>query len=135
MPPAIEEITAFFDALDADYSQATSNGEWTFSNGDAVFICTHSARRIAARFGGRVVGFDRESNPSAAIAEDQDGHDFALVGERYVVDYWASRVTGLLKRGIFDLNHVDDRIEITRLYGPPENWQPLSSSIAEARNL
>lgn len=134
MCPTLDEITAFLDALDADCTQLTPDGEWTFSNGDAPFICTHGAQRIAARFGGRVVGFGRESNPLAVIAEDQDGHDFALLGERYVVDYWAVRVTGILARGILDLTDVDDRAEIARLYGLPESWQTMPNPFAESRS-
>lgn len=134
MRPTVEEIIAFFDTLDADCAQPTPDGEWTFSNGDALFICTHGARRVAARFDGRVVGFDSESNPSAAIAEDQDGHDFALVGERFVVDYWAARVAGLLDHGIFDLTNTEDRAEIARLYGPAENWQTMTNPLVEVRN-
>lgn len=128
-----EEIAAFFDTLDADCAQHTPHSEWTFSNGDPLFICTHSARRVAARFGGRVSGVDREMNPFAVIADDHDGHDFALVGERFVVDYWAFRVTCVLDRGVFDLNNADDRAEIARLYGPSENWQTLPNPFAEAQ--
>jgi hypothetical protein len=122
MRPTAEEITAFFDTLDADCTQRTPDSEWTFSNGDALFICAHSARRVAAHFGGRVVGFDREANPGAVIAEDHDGHDFAVIGERLMVDYWANRVTGLIDRGVFDLTDTEDRSEIERLYGPTKNW-------------
>ena len=134
MSPTAKEIAAFFDTLDADCAQHTPHGEWTFSNGDPVFICTHSARRVAARFGGLVVGFDREMNPFAAIDDDHDGHDFAVVGERFVVDYWAFHVTGILDRGVFDLTNADDRAEITRLYGPPENWQTMANPFAQAQN-
>jgi len=134
MRPTVEEITAFFDALDADRTQLKPNGELTFSNGDTIFICTHSARRVAAQFSGRVVGFNRESNPLAAIAEDQDGHDFAIIGERLVVDYWASRVTGILDCGIFDLTDVEDRTEIARLYGPTESWQTMPHPFSESRD-
>ncbi len=127
MSPTTEEITTFFDSLDADCAQNTPDGEWTFANGDAVFVCTHSARRVAAHFNGRVVGFDFSANRRGVMGEDQDGHDFALLNEHLVVDYWAARIAGSVTLGVFDLNRPEDRETVERLYGSPENWHTVAS--------
>lgn len=134
MNPIVEDITTFFDTLDADTVQSSPDGECTFSDGEALFICTHSARRVAAYFGGRVVGFRTEANANAEIAWGNGGHDFAIVGDRFVVDYWAVRITGLHRRGVFDLNSADDRLEIARLYGPAEDWQNVPNLKAKIPN-
>jgi len=121
-----EAIKEFLGKLDAEVTCNERGESWTFSNGESVFNCAASARRIADAFGGSVVGYDCAANPTAEIPdpETQDGHDFAIVHDRFVVDFWAACIVGILDRPIFDLNCPADRAMVLRLYGPTDAWKP-----------
>ena len=81
---------------------------------------------MARRFGGAVFGYCSSDNPTAAIGEpDYDGHDFALVGNRWLVDYWAWHVAGLITTPFFDLADENDRSIVSRFYGPHANWSEV----------
>lgn len=120
-----EAITAFLRLLDAEASESAADGEWIFADGEPVFRCTTSARRVADAFGGRVVGFSNDQNPAAEIAADEGGHDFALIAERFVVDYWASFAAGVIERPVFDLLNKADAEAVSRLYGPSDAWRTV----------
>jgi hypothetical protein len=121
----VETITAFLRKLDTEATCNSSGDEWTFANGESVFQCTASARRVAEKFDGRVVGFYSEDNPAAEIADGEDGHDFTIVADRFVVDYWAAYAAGVTERAIYDLSDAGDRATVLRLYGPKDAWKPL----------
>lgn len=70
-----------------------------------------------------IYGFWSKDNPSWAGAKLQDGHDFAIVEGRYIVDPWIKETEGLSKRAVFDLETPADAREINRLFGNPLNWQ------------
>ncbi|MCX6937938.1 MAG: hypothetical protein NTU80_08585 [Verrucomicrobia bacterium] len=59
----------------------------------------------------------------AEIAQGEDGHDFALIAERFIVDYWGAYAAGVIDRPVFDL--LDSSIQeiVSRLYGPKESWR------------
>lgn len=100
--------------------------EWQFLDGTAAALCTSSAIQVVRHFAGRVVGYFSTDNPIAEIGlPDHDGHDFALIDDRWLVDYWAWHVEGLVATPIFDLSNIADRTEVARLYGSPEQWTPL----------
>ncbi len=124
--PGPEAITAFLSRLDGEASEAIPGGEWVFANGESVFCCTTSARRVVDFFGGRVVGFFVDENPTAKITANDDGHDFALIAERYVVDYWAAYVAGVTERAVFDLLDETDAVTISRLYGVKDAWRTVA---------
>ncbi len=50
------------------------------------------------------------------------GHDFALVRERWLVDYWAWRIEALIPEPTFDLSQRADQEIASRLYGNPLSW-------------
>ncbi len=122
---AFQTITAFLGQLEDEANCNSTAGEWRFANGESVFRCTTSARRVAEAFGGEVVGFHREDNPSAAILDGEDGHDFALIADRFVVDYWAAYAAGVIERPILDLLNADDCAAALRLYGPKSAWKSV----------
>ncbi len=124
-PTTSERINAFLQKLDAETMESAPGGEWVFSNGDSVFLCTTSARRIADAFDGRVVGFFSIDNPTAEIATETDGHDFAIIAERFVVDYWGAYVAGVIDRPVFDLADTQDQQIISRLYGHKDAWRTI----------
>ena len=96
---------------------------WLFRNGGQCGVCTDSAMRLAAQFGGVVIGYFASDNPSAAIGEPiTAGHDFAIIDERWVVDYWSWRVTDLMSNPILDLHVRSDRHMVHRLFGDTAQW-------------
>lgn len=97
--------------------------EWQFEDGSACGICTHSAIQVASAFGGVVLGYLAENNPVAALGEAySQGHDFAVIDERWLVDYWAWRTTDLLEFPVLDLAAASDLTVATRLYGKRTRW-------------
>lgn len=97
--------------------------EWQFRDGSACAICTASAKQIAKRFGGLVFGYQSDCNPTARIGLPAiDGHDFALIDDRWLVDYWAWRVAGIAAQPIHDLSYAADRTAACALNGPANVW-------------
>ena len=107
--------------------------EWQFPDGTACGLCTSSAIQVARQFDGLVVGYYSNDNSTAEIRlPNHDGHDFALINDRWLVDYWAWHVEGLVASPIFDLSNDADRREVTRLYGSTVKWKPLDQHSTEA---
>jgi len=121
-----EAILMFMRRLDAEASESSPGGEWVFANGESVFQCTTSARRVAKEFGGRLVGFLGEDNPDAEIGKGENGHDFAIIAERFIVDYWGAHVVSVIDRAVFDLTDTADEAIVARLYGSKHTWRTVS---------
>ncbi|MBI4626236.1 MAG: hypothetical protein HY736_23825 [Verrucomicrobia bacterium] len=82
--------------------------------------------KVANAFGGRVVGYYSSNNKSASIGGDRcEGHDFAIIGDRFIVDYWAFRIAGLADRPVFDLNKLEEREKAELLFGREDNWRDV----------
>lgn len=123
-------IERFLEALRDEECYCEEEQEWQFRDGSACGICTSSAFQVAGRFGGVVVGYHSTENPDALIGKpDYDGHDFALVNDRWIVDYWAWHVAGLVTMPIFDLKDRSDHDAICRLYGDAGLWTLVHSFI------
>ena len=116
-------IEAFCKALREEEFFNEEAEEWQFPDGSACAICTASAKQIAQRFGGLVLGYQSASNPTASIGLPAiDGHDFALIANRWLVDYWAWHAAGIAAHPILDLSRSADRTEACILYGPEKAW-------------
>ena len=97
--------------------------------------CTGFAVRIQEKLGAdrvQVMGFTMEDNPQAGIGSICNGHDFALVDGRYIVDPWLVEVeTGSITtpkgtkleldgQGVFDLETEAELV--TTIYGNKKYW-------------
>lgn len=105
-------------------------------NGDYAVCCTSCAERIIelaeAAFGvrGEVFGWEAGANPTSVVAgpthgahlDKGQGHDFAIIDGRYLVDPWAAHVQGSAERAAFDLNDPLDRARVGELFGDPRRW-------------
>ena len=104
----------------------------------SAVICAGFAFRIHQKLGAdrvQIWGFYAEDNPDAGVNELADGHDFALVDERYIIDPWLVNVesgnittpTGetikLNGQGVFDMQDEDDMKLIMAIYGDSDNWE------------
>ena len=71
----------------------------------------------------KIYGFWSRENTGWAGAILQDGHDFAVVDGRYIVDPWIVETEALSNRAVFDLKNPADQAEIRRLYGDERSWR------------
>lgn len=85
-------------------------------------VCTVGARAVATRFGGQVKGYWAADNPAAVVGSAEGGHDFAVVGERWLVDPWLQHTAGALDRAVFDLWDLADRLIVNKMYGDEPKW-------------
>lgn len=118
------QLRSFVTRLCKEEVYEPTEGLWMFRNGGTCGHCTDGARRVVQAFGGQVVGYFASDNPTALIGHAYcDGHDFALVNGRFVVDYWAFRVAMIIDRPVFDLKNQRDRLQIVQYYGCESNWK------------
>lgn len=120
---------AEFDAKFVDYDVEDIPGLMSFlSDGGSAVCCTDYAAFIYKALPGRVqiFGFRNEDNPNCQIVKDQlhpQGHDFAMVDDRYLVDPWVRLVRGLSWPVVYDLHDSVDYIAVVHRYGPRTNWK------------
>lgn len=83
------------EALATDEAMGVTFGpgeESVFPDGSSAACCTDCARRIIELAGNGVMyGWMEGTNPTTIVAHDQ-GHDFVVVDDRYLVDAWAKLV-------------------------------------------
>lgn len=118
-----QELERFLLALAAEEYYDEDEGVNRFRHGGQCLVCTDSATRLAEHFGGVVMGYFAIDNLRAGIGLSlTEGHDFAVIDGRWLVDYWACSVAQVIPTPIFDLTKEIDRTLVARLYGPPSNW-------------
>ena len=101
--------------------------ERIFPGGEhATGNCTACARLVVEKFGGEVRGYEHAKNPAAAVGEAEGGHDFAITLDRFLVDPWLFHYYG--DAPVLDFENDLDRAEITRRYGPEENWVRMEAT-------
>lgn len=76
-----------------------------------------------------IYGFWSSENTRWAGVMLVDGHDFAVVENRYIVDPWIVDTECLSDRAVFDLESPLDQTEVRRLYGDPKSWHLVESPI------
>ena len=96
--------------LIAEKTYEDVEGVWFFRNKTPCSVCTSGARLVAHRFKGEVRGYlAKDSISVKAGFPIVEGHDFAWIENRWVVDYWAYRVTGLSPQPVLDLLSPSNR--------------------------
>lgn len=126
----IRSVEGFLAQLDMEIGWNEEESIARFSCGGNCGRCTDSALRVAHHFHGRVYGFSARANRAALLnASCADGHDFALLRGRFIVDWWAHRWARVVDRAVFDLRREADLHRVITLYGDPESWErvPLSA--------
>jgi len=101
----------------------TGAGAYFRSIGLSAVVCTSYALEIQRVLGKErvtIVGFFAEDNPTAGVNMVAEGHDFAIVDERYIVDPWVACVENLSEDFVFDLEQDTDCI--IALYGDSSRW-------------
>lgn len=80
-----------------------------------------------------IVGFSDDNNPGTAHFEGDgdDGHVFAIVEDRFIVDPWMYETE---QRSVYDLQDPADAAEISRLYGDRSTWQSIEGDYRLTRD-
>lgn len=97
-----------------------------FPDGTPWAFCSNWAIDLQRRLGSERValfGFWAGDNPLSEVSKIADGHDFAIVDARYIVDGWLVNVEQLHKTGVFDLEDDNDLGMIFKFYGNPLTWE------------
>ena len=129
----LSEFTGRDDEFWGIVGEGESGGAEFAGTGMSAVCCTGYALAIQKKLPGRVrvYGFWSEDNPGAAVSEYSDGHDFAVVDGRYIVDPWAQEVEGCSSWGVLDLLNEQHGSAIRRLYGDREKWEELETHNAQ----
>lgn len=114
-------------ATDEAMGVTKDGDESVFPNGDSAVNCTCCAERMIELAGnGEIYGWPEDENVTSIVASDGQGHDFAVIDKRYLVDAWLKNVDGpagyIGERAVFDLDNEGDLALVLRLYGDPGTW-------------
>jgi hypothetical protein len=124
----VGQVKMFVQRLCSEEQYDEEEGRWTFRGGGDCLRCSDAASRIAKHFSGEVVGYWSKLNKHALIGPGHgDGHDFALISKRFIVDYWAYRVAHVVSTPLLDLQCTRDRALVEALYGDRASWNVVST--------
>lgn len=100
------------------------DGPALFPSGGQWFICTDWADYVRRAYGKRakLYGFHTENNPAPGM-ENFDGHDFAVVDGRYIVDGWLPNIEGLHHSAVIDMQDPAEKETVAKFYGNPKRWE------------
>jgi hypothetical protein len=86
------------------------------------FVCWEAAIATRRALGeGVLFGYDADENPTALLGRSEGGHDFLIVEERFILDFWACAYYG--HKPIYDMLEQPDEVE--RLYGDKSKWEQI----------
>ncbi len=109
------------------------------------FICTYVASAIKMLEGDtiKVYGFSAYKNPESVYFSDEgdDGHDFAVLNDRYIIDPWLYNnyvdytTKKTFNRSVFDLYNKNDDEIIKYVYGNKLNWTDITNKIDNFKDI
>jgi hypothetical protein len=111
--------------IDYNPDDEEDEGPSSFPSGGHWFICTHWADYVRRAYGDRakLYGFSCDDNPAQGLVGKFDGHDFAVVDDRYIVDGWLPNVEALHHRAVIDMQDPASKEIIAKFYGDPKLWK------------
>jgi hypothetical protein len=105
---------------------ADARGILVFPDGEEASDPLSWAARLRREFGSRVkiYGFWAFENPAAStLNEIRERHDFAVLDNRWLIDFWISRHYPEDGAGRVDLLDPEDYEAARAIYGDPERWE------------
>jgi hypothetical protein len=69
------------------------------------------------------MGYRMTDNPKAMVGTGYEGHDFALLNDRWIVDIWVKLCSQQSARAVFDLHDPRDGPQVAKLYGDRDRWK------------
>ena len=123
----VAQIDAAYRSLLADVAAADAERDDARFRLEALGTCTVTAAAIARDLGGAVYGYAAEDNPHATLGQLEGGHDFAVIDERFIIDWWATAYPDLEEDhpGVLDMRDRSDAARIARWYGSRTHWTRL----------
>lgn len=116
------------EALGVEYDE--EDGASLLPNGRRAASCFECADYIRSLEPNTAIyGFWSRENTGWAGAILVDGHDFAVVDGRYIVDPWIVETERLSDRAVFDLQDPADQAEVRRIYGDRKSWRLVESAV------
>lgn len=99
---------------------------WLFPDGTRSSDCTNWAVYARRALGHRVqiIGFFCEDNPKATgMAALAEGHDFAVLDDRWILDGWMVNVVGVFDDPIIDIRDSRNIRTLETFYGNRRRWE------------
>lgn len=103
-----------------------SEDGWLFPDGTRSSVCTNWAVYVRRALGPRaqIWGFFCEDNPRATgMAALAEGHDFAVLDERWILDGWMMHVAGVFEDPIIDMQDRANHRALEVFYGERRGWE------------
>lgn len=99
-------------------------------SGYDAYVCTSCAKYVRSLYpqNTKIIGFASWDNPEALLSRAQDGHDFAIIEDRYIVDIWAVDIESASLHKVLDLRNPTHQEIILSLYGDKAAWFELVSN-------
>jgi hypothetical protein len=91
--------------------------------GSDFTICSKGARWLRHHFfpQAKIMGYSIDDNPTALLGTIEGGHDFLLVDDRYLIDFWPRRTIDRSYPIAYDLCTQPSLVH--HYYGNPATWQ------------
>lgn len=129
-------LESYVSDLIAEENYEDVEGVWLFRNGMPCSICTSGAMLVARHFEGEVWGYFAKDNRGAKIGFPiVEGHDFAWIAGRWLVDYWAYRVAEISPQPVLDLQSPTDWKLAIQLYGDAPAWSLVAMENNQPRKM
>lgn len=121
-----------FEKFKAQNPGFAESGHYTMAmpDGSSTVVCTNYAKHIERTLPGRVqlAGFFCDENPDCEFSRRDyaEGHDFAIVDGRYLVDPWMKLV--YLDKGpvVYDLQDPAQAAQAAAMYGDRSLWETVA---------
>ena len=111
-----------------------NEGRCLLANGQSAAFGSSYAEYIQDALGRdrvQIAGFYSKQNPNSAYAKwGEDGADFALVDQRYLIDPWPNLVLRENLPVVYDLNDPKDQAQVKEIYGDPQTWEYSGPGLA-----
>jgi hypothetical protein len=94
-------------------------------NGNPFSTCTYGAKWLKEKFfpKAEIRGYHIDDNPTAEIGQDEGGHDFLLVGGKYIVDFWYHNMYDNNAPILLDIGK--DKKLVEKYYGDKNTWEEV----------
>jgi hypothetical protein len=108
-----------------------------FPDNSSAVVGTNFAQQVKNRLPDHaveIVGFNGVDNPHCQVVKGwhEDGHDFAILDQQFLVDAWPKLVAGLNMKIAYDLKNPDDCRMVAEIYGDPQTWTDATKAVEDA---
>jgi len=94
-------------------------------SGNPFSICTYGAEWVKEKFFPKAVimGYHADDNPDAIIGQDEGGHDFLILSDRYIIDFWYNNMIDSKAPVFIDMEK--DEALAKKYYGDKTTWEKV----------